>query len=433
MKQLPEAYIARMEKMLGPSGAPAFFACYDEPPRRGLRVNTLRLSPAAFAALSPFPLAPAGILPEGFLLTEAPPAIGSHPYHLAGMFYLQEPSAMAPIAALSVRPGMRVLDLCAAPGGKSGGIAARLEGRGLLVANEVVPARAKTLRSTLERLGVTNAAVACARPEVLCGALEGYFDAVLVDAPCSGEGMFRKDPGAAAAWSEAHVRACAQRQQAILGSAARAVAEGGALVYSTCTFSPEENEGVAEAFLAAHPDFTLEYTRRLYPHTCPGEGHFVARFLRAGGPGGQAKSAALPLPPCKDAAYLAFCQDALEAPPVGEAARLVDGRVLVLPGLLPKGLERVRLLTAGLYAGDLAAGGRFMPSHALAMAAGVRWRRALTPGGPDRDAYLRGLAIPAPGLSKGWCRVEVEGCPLGLGKAVEGVLKNHLPKGLRLP
>lgn len=433
MNQLPEAYIERMEKMLGPSDAPAFFACYGQPPRRGLRVNTLRLSPGAFAARSPFPLAPTGILPEGFLLTEAPPAIGSHPYHLAGMFYLQEPSAMAPIAALPVRPGMRVLDLCAAPGGKSGGIAARLEGQGLLVANEVAPGRAKTLRYTLERLGVTNAVVTCARPEVLCEALRGYFDAVLVDAPCSGEGMFRKDPGAAAAWSEAHVRACAQRQRAILESAAQAVAEGGALVYSTCTFSPEENEGVAEAFAAAHPAFTLEYARRFYPHTCPGEGHFVALLQRTGSLQGHGNgAAALSLPPCKEAAFRAFCQEALEAPPEGEAVRLGDGRVLVLPGPLPKGLERARLLTAGVYAGDLA-GNRFTPSHALAMAAGVRWRRALSPGGPDMGAYLRGQAIPAPGLSKGWCRVEVEGYPLGLGKAVEGVLKNHLPKGLRLP
>lgn len=204
MIELPQAFMQRMQQRLGPE-APAFFACYDQPPRRGLRVNPLRLSVADFLRISPVALEPGGILPEGFLLPPDAPPLGNHPYHLAGMFYLQEPSAMAPIGALEVESGLRVLDLCAAPGGKSGGIAARLAGQGLLVANEVVPGRAKTLRFTLERLGVANGVVTCARPDVLCEALPGYFHRVLVDAPCSGEGMFRKDPAAVAAWSPQHV------------------------------------------------------------------------------------------------------------------------------------------------------------------------------------------------------------------------------------
>ncbi len=429
MIQLPQIFTMRMEKQLGPE-APAFFACYEQPPRRGLRVNGLRLTPQAFETLSPFALAPSGILPEGFLLAEDAPAIGSHPYHLAGLFYLQEPSAMAPIAALSIRPGMRVLDLCAAPGGKSGGIAALLAGRGLLVANELAPGRAKTLRYNLERLGVTNAAVTCSRPDALCEALAGFFDAVLVDAPCSGEGMFRKDPNAIAEWSPAHVLSCAQRQKAILESAAIAVAEGGLLVYSTCTFSPEENEGVVEAFCTSHKDFSLLSMQRLYPHTCRGEGHFVARLQRAGAPAVEkAKPQRLTLPPCKEAAYRNFCAEALAAPPPGEAVLLRDGRVLALAEALPKGLERARLLSAGVYAGDMV-NGRFRPSHALAMATGVEWRQTLPLEEEALSAYLRGQVIPAAGL-QGWCRAGVDGYPLGLGKAVEGMLKNHLPKGLR--
>lgn len=430
MLQLPKAFIERMKRQLGPE-APAFFACYNEPPRRGLRVNGLRLSPEEFQALSPFALAPTGILPEGFLLPEDAPEIGSHPFHLAGMFYLQEPSAMAAIAAMDVRPGMRVLDLCAAPGGKSGGLAARLGGRGLLIANELVPGRAKTLRYNLERLGVCNAAVTCARPDILCGALDSYFDAVLVDAPCSGEGMFRKDQTAVAEWSEAHVLSCAQRQKAILESAAKAVREGGALVYSTCTFSLEENEGVVEAFCTGHPDFVLLDMQRLYPHACLGEGHFVARLQRTEqAPGRQKRPPSLSFPPCGEAAYRDFCRDALSAPLPGEAVLLPDGRVLTLPHPLPRGLERAHLLTAGIYAGDMLRG-RFQPSHALAMAAGALWRQALSLEGACLHAYLSGHTVPAPGL-RGWCRAEVEAYPLGFGKAVDGMLKNRLPKGIRL-
>ena len=179
MIELPQAFMQRMQQRLGPE-APAFFACYDQPPRRGLRVNPLRLSVADFLRISPVALEPGGILPEGFLLPPDAPPLGNHPYHLAGMFYLQEPSAMAPIGALEVEPGLRVLDLCAAPGGKSGGIAARLAGQGLLVANEVVPGRAKTLRFTLERLGVANGVVTCARPDVLCEALPAEIVAIFM-------------------------------------------------------------------------------------------------------------------------------------------------------------------------------------------------------------------------------------------------------------
>jgi 16S rRNA C967 or C1407 C5-methylase (RsmB/RsmF family)/NOL1/NOP2/fmu family ribosome biogenesis protein len=415
--------------MLGPD-APAFFACYAQPGRRGLRVNTLRLSPQAFAALSPFGLRPGGILPEGFILEDAAQGIGAHPYHLAGMFYLQEPSALAAVAALEVRPGMRVLDLCAAPGGKSGAIAAQLAGQGLLVSNEIVAGRAKTLRSTLERLGVTNAAVTQAHPDDLCAALPGYFDAVLVDAPCSGEGMFRKDPAAVKEWSPAHVRACAGRQYSILCSAAGAVAPGGALVYSTCTFSVEENEAVVERFCAAHPAFALRFTRRLYPHTGPGEGHFVARLVRQDG-GAPAACGPMRLPLCKSAAYAAFAADTLRVPPAGEIVQLPDGRVFALPLPLPGALkDRVRLLSAGVYCGDILQE-RFRPAHALSMAAGVAFYTELKPEAAQLHRFLTGETIPCDTNLRGWARVLTENFPLGFGKMVQGTLKNHLPKGLR--
>ena len=338
---------------------------------------------------------------------------------------------MAPIGALEVEPGLRVLDLCAAPGGKSGGIAARLAGQGLLVANEVVPGRAKTLRFTLERLGVANGVVTCARPDVLCEALPGYFHRVLVDAPCSGEGMFRKDPAAVAAWSPQHVAACAKRQQAILGSAAQAVTPGGLLVYSTCTFSQEENQGVVEDFLKRHPAFQLESAETLYPHRVKGEGHFVARLRHAGSVGVEKPLGELSLPQCKDAAFSAFCKDTFSGPLPGKPVQLPDGRVLLLPQPLPKGLERVHMLTAGVYAGDLVRG-RFQPSHALAMAAGLSWARRVAPQGEDLARYLAGETLEVDAGLTGWCRVETAGCPLGLGKGVNGTLKNHLSKGLRL-
>ena len=430
MLTLPVDFINRMKKQLG-QDAPAFFACYEQQPQRGLRVNSLRLSPEKFKAISPWGLVPLDILPEGFVLSTDTTAIGSHPYHLAGMFYLQEPSAMAPIAKANVQPGMSVLDLCAAPGGKSGGLAARMAGEGLLVANELVPSRAKTLRYNLERLGIANAAVTCTKPDILCEALPGYFDVVLVDAPCSGEGMFRKYPSAAEEWSLAHVIACAQRQNAILESAAKAVKEGGILVYSTCTFSPEENEGVAESFCVAHPNFKQVDMHRLYPHSFPGEGHFVAIFQRTDEvPNKQKNPQSLSFSPCKEAPFREFCAGALEAPLSGETVVLLDGRVLVLKEALPKGLERVRVLTAGVYAGDMMAG-RFQPSHALAMAAEAQWQQTISLEREKQSEYLHGQVVPVEGV-KGWCRVAVEGYPLGLGKAVDGMLKNHLPKGLRL-
>ena len=296
-KNLPTEFLRRMEAQLGVE-YPAFLKSYGLPPKRGLRVNTLKTGVEEFRRISPFPLAETGILPEGLLLAEETPGIGNHPYHLAGLFYLQEPSAMAAIAAAEVRPGMRVLDLCAAPGGKSGGIAARLSGEGFLLANEIVPNRARTLASTLERLGVANAAVTCAKPEAIAEAFPDYFDVTLVDAPCSGEGMFRKDPVAVQEWSASNVGLCSERQKEILHNIWDALRPGRILIYSTCTYNTDENELIADYIqnrlgatplpVKTYPEWGIhkELTGtvpcyRFMPHVTKGEGLFMTVFRKS--------------------------------------------------------------------------------------------------------------------------------------------------------
>ena len=239
VQPLPNAFLKRMEGILK-NDFQNFMNCMDAPAVRGLRVNTLKVSAEQLEKLLPWPLAPSPFSAAGFVLPPEAEGLGLHPLHHAGAYYLQEPSAMSAVTALRPEPGERVLDLCAAPGGKSTQIAACLAGRGLLWSNEVVPGRVRVLLFNLERMGIRNAAVSSCRPDVLCRALSGFFDRVLVDAPCSGEGMFRKDARAAEEWSPAHVEACAARQKAILRSAADALRGGGVLVYSTCTFSRGE-------------------------------------------------------------------------------------------------------------------------------------------------------------------------------------------------
>ena len=432
---LPDEFLKRMQAQLGPQ-YPAFLATYALAPKRGMRVNLLKCSVAGFRALSPAPIAESGILEEGFVLSENglgdEKGLGNQPYHLAGLFYLQEPSAMAAIAQAQVHPGMRVLDLCAAPGGKSGGMAARLAGEGFLLANEIVPNRAKTLAATLERLGVPNAAVSCAKPEAVAEAFPSYFDVTLVDAPCSGEGMFRKDARAALEWSPAHVTACAARQSAILECAAKTVRGGGALVYSTCTFSTEENEGVVERFLAGHPEFALEQMERLYPHTSPGEGHFVARLRRQDETFRPQET--LPLKPCAETAYYDGIAELFLQPPQGCAYSLPDGRIMIVRGSLPRGLGKLWVLHVGTFAGEVKKG-RFQPAHSLFLAAhGGTYRKKLEL--PLEDArlsrFLAGEAVACPEDWRGFVPVCAERFPIGFGKAVDGMMKNHLPKGLRV-
>ena len=429
MIRLPEKFIQRMSQTLS-GDLEDFLASYDKPPVRGVRANLLKTSPEELKSLLTYKIERSKILEEGFVLNESADGIGNDPYHIAGLFYIQEPSAMAPIAAAEIKPGMRVLDICAAPGGKSGGIAARMHGEGLLVANEIVPSRAKILGFTLERLGVTNAAVTCAHPDALCEALPEYFDRVIVDAPCSGEGMFRKDEGAIAEWSEEHVISCAQRQRAILKSAYKALRPGGKLIYSTCTFSREENEDNIEWFLKTHTDFELAEQRRLYPHTFAGEGHFAAVLRRKGG--SVRPYAPLKLTPCKDKAYAEFIKDTFTVPPKGTAYAYQNG-VNIISAELPEAIAPMLRRSVGVYAGELQKG-RFVPHHTLVMAEhGGEYARMLSLDESDARlaAYMRGEEINCPEAWRGYCAVAYRNHPIGWGKAVGGRMKNHLPKGLR--
>ena len=365
---------------------------------------------------------------------------GADPLYLAGGYYMQEASAMAPARVLDPRPGERVLDLCAAPGGKSGQLAAALEGKGFLVANEPDSRRARALAGNLERLGVANAAVLNQLPERLARAFPDAFDAVLVDAPCSGEGMFRRDPETRAQWSKANVLGCARRQKAILLEAARMVRPGGRLVYSTCTFNALENEENVEALLRARPDFApapfslpgvgdaRDGCLRLWPHEIRGEGHFVALLRRSGG----APAPVFPrLSPDGEARH-AWGQLLSMVPgdwprPFGVDAPLRRGYP-VAPS--PPACPNSRGCCAWEPGSAAARSGRILrPHHAPGL-----WRRI--PPGPGPDELTPPSApLPRGGTCpplQGWTLATVTGWPLGRGKGAEGILKNHLPKGLRI-
>ena len=297
----------------------------------------------------------------------------------------------------------------------------------MLLANEIERGRAGTLVNNIERMGVTNAVVTSMLPSVLCRQLPERFDTVLVDAPCAGEGMFRKDAGAVAAWSEAHVTACAARQREILSDAALAVKRGGRLVYATCSFSPEENEQTVRHFLAAHPDFSLVEEHRLYPHTSTGEGQYAALLLREG-----TRVPGTYLLPRQDmcAPWEAFAGE--NTHPLSGAVRMLpDGRVLLLPAL-PFATDGLFIVRAGVLLGQCR-GARLEPAHALAlMGRETPLLRTLALSPDDALRYLSGQTLPAADADKGYLAVTLHGHALGLGKVSDSTVKNKLPKGLRL-
>ncbi|MGG1652999.1 RsmB/NOP family class I SAM-dependent RNA methyltransferase [Paenibacillus sp. NRS-1780] len=306
--QLPTAFVKRMEQLLGDEFE-AFMAAYDHTPHAGIRVNTLKISVEAFKAISPFELRPNPWCDTGFYVPYGTKP-GLHPYYHAGLYYVQEPSAMSPVELLNVAEGEAVLDLCAAPGGKSTQIAAKLQGSGLLVTNDISADRTKALAKNVELYGVRNAVVLNESPDRIADAFPHFFDKILIDAPCSGEGMFRKDEDMAKQWENHSVDKCVVMQRDILRVAATMLSDGGRIVYSTCTFAPEENEGMIAEFLEAHPDFDvvpapsgtgfasghpewvseavaaahpeLRGMARLWPHLIEGEGHFIAVLQHQG-------------------------------------------------------------------------------------------------------------------------------------------------------
>lgn len=484
---LPEKFLERMQNMLGEE-YPAFLESLSGKRYRALRLNPLKTRIQEGKEKLPFTLSPVPWTKNGFYYEEEEQP-GKHPYHEAGLYYIQEPSAMAPVpclmeerasvaaiperqeehvsaAAIPERqeepatPG-RVLDLCAAPGGKSTQIAEYMRGRGMLITNEIHPQRAKILSENIERMGISNAIVLNETPESLSKRFIAFFDRILVDAPCSGEGMFRKNDNAGEEWSEENVALCAERQDGILDCAATMLKPGGRLVYSTCTFAPAEDEGSVSRFLETHPDFCLEKEERLMPHKIKGEGHFLAVLHREGGLLSSAATAgtekSLTLKDCRE--FLDFAKEALTIP----AEELTAGKILLRFGeqlyLAPAetpSLRGLKVLRPGLHLGTVKKN-RFEPSHALALF--LKKEQAvhavnLACDGTAVRKYLEGQTLTIGegcdvemahiitrgsmaaeqadvSLPKGWCLVCVDGYSLGWGKAAGAVLKNHYPKGLR--
>ncbi len=458
MPELPNAYKEQMRTLLGEADYRAFMRAYTKSPVRGLRTNTLKVSPSELKEMVPFHLKPVEWCPAGFYYSSKD-SPGKHPYHDAGLYYIQEPSAMAVVEQLDPQPGERVLDLCAAPGGKSTQIAAKMGGQGWLISNEIHSQRVNVLTENLERCGVCNATVLNESPQRLASRFTAFFDRILVDAPCSGEGMFRKNPDAVNEWSHQHVLGCTRRQREILDAAIPMLRPGGRLVYSTCTFNTRENEEIVDYLLHTFPDLTLqkaqnhrhftpgiaretrartlnEHVARLWPHQLEGEGHFIAVFKKQGDADSPAKETGYPKAALSAdllEKWRTFERDTLTAP-LSEKRRIVFGSHLYdIPPDLPD-LRGIRVKRPGLYLGEFKKN-RFEPSHALAMALTKQNARLVTFLSSKRigdvAAYLRGETVTAKSSQKGWTLVTVDGFPLGWGKQVGTVVKNHLPKRLR--
>ena len=431
--RLPEKFIERMKAQLPETEWKDFFDEYLKKPWKGVRVNTLKCDTERFLKISPFSLSKVEWEETGFRVDEE--KVGGSPYHFAGVFYSQEPSAMVAVPLLEIQEGEKVLDLCSAPGGKGTQIASKLNGTGLVVLNEPVFARAKILSQNVERMGIKNAVVLSEMPETLATEFTGYFDKILVDAPCSGEGMFRKNAEEALKeWSEENVLKCAERQAKILESATKMLKVGGKLVYSTCTFSIEEDEGQARDFLSKNPQMRLLKREKLYPHKVKGEGHFACLFEKTEQDfsfPSRRKNVKLFVSKASEKAYRDF-EKSFFKEKFAQVLHEAGGILYALPnGVFDwKGLNVLRV---GVRLGETV-NGRFEPSHSLVMASkGTEIRRVLDLSVDDScvEKFLRGETVDGD-LENGWCAVCVDGFPIGLGKAVNGVVKNHLPKGIRL-
>lgn len=460
---LPEQFTDRMREMLGQE-YPAFAKSYENANYQSLRINHLKDAREELKNKVDF-LEDKVAWAEGGYYYNPDARPGRHPFHEAGVYYIQEASAMAPVGALEPEMGERILDLCAAPGGKSTQIGAAMKGQGLLVCNEIHPKRAGILSENIERMGITNALVVSHEPAVLAEHFPGFFDRILVDAPCSGEGMFRKNEAAVLEWSPENVRMCAARQREILEYAAGMLRPGGRLVYSTCTFAPAENEGTIGSFLAEHKEFhlrTLEpypemepgnpvylehepegnmlseaekeelrKTCRLWPHRLKGEGHFMACLQKEGAYAGKSIAAGgyqKGIPDRECAEWLEFQKQYLKKKLSGVYLKFGE-QLYLIPEETPA-LKGLKVLRAGLHLGTIKKD-RFEPSHALALVLNredvvYACERTLQ----EAAEYQLGSTFPAEG-EKGWYLILTEGYSIGWGKLAGGVMKNHYPKGLR--
>ncbi len=465
MVNLPETYVQRMKAMLGEEYK-AYVESFERKASSAIRINALKLTPEEFRSRSPFVLRPVPWIPNGFFYTEED-VPSKHPYYYAGLYYLQEPSAMVPANRLPIAPGDKVLDLCAAPGGKSTELAAKLQGTGLLVANDISNTRAKALLKNLELFGATNCLVVSEPPSKLAERFPCFFDKILVDAPCSGEGMFRKQPGIIKNWEQYGTEYYNKLQKEILPLAIAMLKPGGMLLYSTCTFSPDEDEETVQYVLDEFPEMRLispiaedehekyrelgfstgrqEYmqnpnpditkTIRLFPHKLEGEGHFVALLQKddgaAEGVYGRfdeyCRKDKLPKELLEFFAETSF-------PLNTERIYCRDSLYYMVPEGLPS-LRGLRILRTGLFLGEVRKG-RFEPSQALAMALSKDTYPncySLPADDPDVLHYLKCETIsPKIPLKDGYALVCVDDYPLGFLKVKGNNTKNKYLPGWRL-
>lgn len=442
MNEYPSVFLSRMQKMLG-AEYPNFLEYMEQPSIRGIRLNPIKCSEKKLKNALDFSIDLSPFSPYSYQIPEKALKPGSIPLHHAGAFYSQEPSAASAVTVLNPQPGEKILDLCAAPGGKSTQIAALLHGKGLLWSNEVVRSRATVLLSNMERMGVSNAVISSCHPETLCANLAGYFDRILVDAPCSGEGMFRRDPQAVQDWSEEHVKTCAVRQGLILDSAARALKENGILVYSTCTFSPEENEDTVKAFLEHHPDFVLEdsgvsfgrpgngmpQARRIFPMD-GGDGHFVAKMRRMSPTICYVSD--FPFKKLVAEKEVISLYEQIFKVPVSGFLIQNGSSILIAPQITPA-LSGLGVIRAGVMLGEVQKG-RIEPAHALFLSSlphELHQTVDFSSRSSEIRAYLHGEELEVDSALKGYTGVAVDGVVTGFGKCSSGRLKNRYPKGLR--
>ena len=455
--ELPDDFKERMKKMLEDEYE-SFLTALQESDYKGIRRNPLKIGEDDFRQMMPFPMEEIPWCETGYYYEEEYRP-GKHPFHDAGLFYIQEPSAMAVAEYADVMPGDRVLDLCAAPGGKSTQLAGKLLGEGLLICNEIHPTRALILSENIERMGIKNAIVTNETPGRLVQHFPGFFDKIIVDAPCSGEGMFRKNEEALSQWSLENVEMCAARQDDILADAIQMLRPGGRLVYSTCTFAPAENEGTVERLLEKYeemklvkaetkgnmshgnPDFgkskrsDLSSTIRLWPHRIKGEGHFLAIFEKEG-----KEKDFQRIPPVGGFEKGRMISEFKEADTfIKENLKVViEDRIVtfgehlyLLPNETPV-LKGLKVIRPGLHLGTMKKN-RFEPAHALSLS--LKKEEAvfsydMKADGNEVKQYLLGATIPYEG-EKGWYLMMVEGYSLGWAKLAGNILKNHYPKGLR--
>ncbi len=463
--KLPESFQNKMKELLKDE-FPDYIACYEEPRYYGLRVNTNKISVEEFQKISPFEIRPVPWIENGFYYDGETAAPSRHPYYFAGLYYLQEPSAMTPASRLPIEPGDRVLDVCAAPGGKATELGARLQGIGVLIANDISNSRAKGLLKNIEVFGIGNVLVLSEEPGKLVGYFKEYFDKILIDAPCSGEGMFRKDRKMIKAWEEHGPEFFANLQKSIIIQAAEMLKPGGMMLYSTCTFDGRENEQMVEYLLERHPEFEIlsitpydgfahgipeltkskdeayKRTVRIFPHKMKGEGHFLALLrkrniretdlAKSENEDSSAGRGRKKLPQELEEFFRGITWK-LDA----DRLEIHGERVYYMPCSLPD-VRGIRFLRTGLLLGELKKN-RFEPSQALAMCLKKEeYGKVLNLKAEDVriSRYLKGETLEVsdvlPETSNGWYLVCVDGYPLGWGKLTRGTMKNKYLPGWRL-